>query len=69
MKTGFKQEKNRDRCEKTTSANVQVADLKLAGSTWKSSKSLDFATGDMKTGFTREKNTQRRVNGMFDALT
>ena len=56
MKTCFKQEKNRDRCEKTTSANVQVADLKLAGSTWKSSKSLDFATGDMRPGL-RERKT------------
>ena len=31
VQTGFKQEKNSETGEKTTSANVQVADLKLAG--------------------------------------
>ena len=53
-RSGLKQEKNRDTGEKTTSANVQVADLTLAGSTSKNSKSLDFAAGDVKTGFKRE---------------
>ena len=54
MKTGFKEEKNRYTGEKTTSANVQVADLTLAGSTSENSKSLDFAGGDVKTGFKQE---------------
>ena len=49
MKTGFKQEKKSEKGEKTTSATFQVADVKLAGSTSKHSKSLDFAAGDLKT--------------------
>ena len=51
MKTGFKQEKNSETGNKTTFATVQVADVKLAGSTSKHSKSVDFAAGDVKTGF------------------
>ena len=58
MKTGFKREKNSQTGEKATSATVQVADVKLAGSTSKNSKSLDFAAGDVKTGFKREKKSE-----------
>ena len=58
VKTGFKQEKNRETGEKAISATVQVADVKLAGSTLKHSKSLDFAAGDVKTGFKQEKNSE-----------
>ena len=56
MKTGSKRELNRETGETATSATVQVAYVKLAGSTSKHSKSLDFAAGDVKTGFKREKN-------------
>ena len=55
MKTGVKQEIYSHTGEKATSATVQVADVKLAGSTSKHSKSLDFAAGDVKTGFKQEK--------------
>ena len=58
MKTGFKREKNSETGEKTTSATAQVADVKLAGSTWKHSKSLDFAAGGLKTRFKREINRE-----------
>ena len=58
MKTGFKRQKNSETGEEMTSASVQVADVKLAGSTSKHSKSLDFAAGDVKTGFKREKNNE-----------
>ena len=59
VKTGFKQEKNSEKGEKTTSATVQVADVKLAGSTSKHSKSLDFAAGDVKTRFKQEKKSEK----------
>ena len=49
MKSGFKQEKNSETGETATSGTVEVADGKLAGSTSKHSKSLDFAAGDVKT--------------------
>ena len=55
VKTGFKREKNSETGEKATSATVQVADIKLAGSTSKHSKSLDSAAGDVKTGFQQQK--------------
>ena len=58
VKTGFKRQKNSETGEKATSEAVQVADVKLAGSTSKQSKSLDFAPGDVKTGFKREKNSE-----------
>ena len=51
VKTGFKREKNSETGEKATSETVQVADVKLAGSTSKHSKSLVFAGGAVKTGF------------------
>ena len=56
MKTGFKREKNSETGEKATSATVQVADIKLPGSTSKYSKSLDFTAGGVKTGFQQQRN-------------
>ena len=48
--------KNGETGEKTTSATVQVGDVKLAGLTSKLSKSLDFAGGGVKTGFQQQRN-------------
>ena len=58
MKIGFKQEKKSETGEMATSATVQVANVKLAGATWKHSKSLNFDAGDVKTGFKRQINSQ-----------
>ena len=59
VKTGFKQEKNSKTGQKTTFANVQVADLQFVGSTSRNFKSLDLIAGDVKTGLKQEKNRDR----------
>ena len=65
MKTGIKRQKNSERGEKTTSATVDVADVKLGGSTLKHSKSLDISAGDVNTGIKGEKNSETGEKATF----